>query len=68
MQIDIHAQGFSLTGTLRDYTERRLRFALARAAERVRQIKVRFSDINGPRGGIDKRCRIQQRRTALARR
>ena len=59
MQIDIQTHGFSLTGPLRDYTERRLRFALARAAERVRRIKVRFSDINGPRGGIDKCCRIQ---------
>ena len=28
MQIDIQAHGFSLTGALRDYTERRLRFAL----------------------------------------
>ena len=59
MQIDIQTHGFSLTGPLRDYTERRLRFALARAADRVRRITVRFFDINGPRGGIDKRCRIQ---------
>ena len=59
MQIEIHAHGFSLTGALRDYTERRLRFALARVADRVGRITVRFFDINGPRGGIDKCCRIQ---------
>ena len=59
MQIDIRAHGFSLTGALRDYTERRLRFALTRVAGRVRLITVRFFDINGPRGGIDKRCRIR---------
>ena len=59
MQIDIQTHGFSLTDGLRDHTERRLRFALARVAGRVRRITVRFFDINGPRGGIDKRCRIQ---------
>ena len=59
MQIDFRAHGFSLTGELRDYSERRLRFALARVAGRVRLITVRFFDINGPRGGIDKRCRVR---------
>ena len=37
MQIDIYAQGFSLSGALRDCTERRLRVALARVADRVPQ-------------------------------
>ena len=59
MQIEIQTRGIALSNALRDYTERRLRFALASASDRVRRIKVRFSDINGPRGGIDKRCRIQ---------
>ena len=59
MQIDIQTHGFSLTDGLRDHTERRLQFALARAADRVRRITVCFFDINGPRGGIDKRCRIR---------
>jgi ribosome-associated translation inhibitor RaiA len=59
MLIDIQTHGFALTDSLRDYTGRRLRFALARVAEQVRRIKVDLSDINGPRGGIDKRCRIR---------
>lgn len=59
MQIDIQTHGFALTDALRDYAGRRLRFALARAAEQVRRIKVDLSDVNGPRGGIDKRCRIR---------
>jgi len=59
MRIDIRSLDFPLTRDLRKYAERRLRFALARAGDRIRVVQVRFSDVNGPRGGIDKRCRIQ---------
>ena len=59
MRINIRAQGFELTDSLREHTERRLRFALGWADDRLRQISVRLSDENGPRGGKDKCCRIQ---------
>jgi ribosomal subunit interface protein len=59
MNIDIQAHGIPLTDALRDHVVRRLAFSLARAADRVRRVNVRLSDVNGPRGGIDKRCRIQ---------
>ena len=59
MQIDIQSQGFALTHALRDHADRRLKFALARAGPRIRHVTVRLSDVNGPRGGIDKCCRIQ---------
>jgi len=58
MQIDVQTQNFDLTDALRSYTERRLRFALTRADNRVQRIVVRLSDINGPRGGDDKRCHL----------
>ncbi len=66
MQINIRSRGFALTHALRDYAERRLQFALARVADRVRRVTVRLSDVNGPRGGIDKRCRIQVTLNGLA--
>jgi len=59
MRINIRAQGFELTDSLRERTEQRLRFALGWADDRLRQISVRLSDENGPRGGKDKCCRIQ---------
>ena len=59
MNIHIQARSFALTDSLREYIERRLRFALGWADDRLRQISVRLSDENGPRGGKDKCCRIQ---------
>ena len=59
MQIDIQAQDFSLTDALRQHTERRLHFALSRTDDQIRRVEVRLSDINGPRGGHDKRCRLR---------
>jgi len=59
MLIDIQARNFSLTNALRDHIERRLGFALSSRDEHIQRIVVRLSDINGPRGGEDKCCRIQ---------
>ena len=59
MRIDIQARGFDLTEGLREHTARRLQFALGWSNHDVRSVTVRLFDINGPRGGEDKRCRIQ---------
>jgi ribosomal subunit interface protein len=59
MQIEIQARGFTLTQALRDYVERRLSFALSARYTHINRIRARLSDINGPRGGDDKRCQIQ---------
>ena len=59
MHIDIQTRNFDLTHALRSHAERRLRFALTRADNHVRKIIVRLSDINGPRGGEDKCCKLQ---------
>lgn len=59
MRIVIQASGFVLTEALRSYTEQRVATALGWAGERMHKLAVSLSDINGPRGGIDKRCKIQ---------
>ncbi|WEF32707.1 HPF/RaiA family ribosome-associated protein [Pseudoduganella chitinolytica] len=57
MQIEIQSNGLELTDSLRAYVKRRLQFALGWAL--ARRLVVWLSDINGPRGGRDKRCKIQ---------
>jgi hypothetical protein len=44
---------------LRDLTERRVRFVLRRLAWLVPRAEVRMSDLNGPRGGVDKLCQVE---------
>ncbi len=43
---------------LRDLTERRVRFVLRRLGWLVPRAEVQMSDVNGPRGGIDKHCQV----------
>lgn len=44
---------------LRDVSIERVRFALRRLGGLVPRAKVQFSDVNGPRGGVDKRCKVE---------
>lgn len=44
---------------LRGLAERRLRFALRRLIALVPRAEVQLSDVNGPRGGVDKRCQLE---------
>src|SRR3954463_326952 len=44
---------------LRDLTERRVRFVLRRLGWLVPRAEVHLSDVNGSRGGIDKRCQVE---------
>ena len=44
---------------LRDLSVERVRFALRRLTALVPWAKVQFSDVNGPRGGVDKRCQVE---------
>ena len=59
MQIAIQTNAFEITEGLRVHVERRIRFAFDWADLVVNKVAVRLSDLNGPRGGEDKRCVIQ---------
>ena len=44
---------------LDDYVRRRLGFKLGKFATYIERATVRLDDVNGPKGGIDKTCRIK---------
>src|SRR6185312_9401027 len=58
MQLEIRGVKYELDDELKGHIERRLRLALGRFAARIQRLTVRLTDVNGPRKGIDKRCRI----------
>ena len=61
MRIHVRSRGFELTNALRAYAERRLLFGLGRFGRRLQSVMLRMDDVNGPRGGADKRCQIVAR-------
>jgi hypothetical protein len=64
MQIEVRGRNVDPGTSLARHTERALFQALASHADHVNHVLVRFVDVNGPRGGVDKRClvRLQVRR------
>ena len=48
-------------GELQEVVQRRMRFVFRRIHWLVPKATVQLSDVNGPRGGIDKRCQIELR-------
>lgn len=58
MTISITDRSDLLDSSLRELAERRLLFALSRFDSRVVHVDLVVEDENGPRGGIDKSCRV----------
>ena len=59
MQLDIQARDFSLTDALSNYANQRLRMVISGCDNHITRVVMRLSDINGPRGGDDKRCLLR---------
>lgn len=55
----IRAMGVELEDSDRDYLRRKLGRKLGKFAHFIERASVRIEDVNGPRGGVDKRCRIK---------
>ena len=60
MHVDFKARD-PQAAAMADLARRRLQFAFRRLAWLVPHATVQLSDINGPRGGVDKRCQVELR-------
>lgn len=58
MKIQIRFRGMEISDALTDYVMRRVHQHLSRFGSRVSDVTVRFTDVNGPKGGADKRCQL----------
>lgn len=61
MKLNVHWKDLPASLELRERLERRLGFALGRFGSRIKTVWARLSDENGPRGGVDKCCRLRVR-------
>jgi putative sigma-54 modulation protein len=66
MNININSKNFTLTDALQEYAKRRINFSLSNKNENITKVMMRLSDINGPRGGSDKRCHLQIKLKGMA--
>lgn len=58
MKLELRSRDLPLTPSLRRHCERRIAHALGRFRHKLGHVSVRLFDVNGPRGGEDKCCRI----------
>lgn len=58
MDPEVRLQNIKPSEALRHHIERRFHRALRRFEGRVRSLRLRFVDVNGPKGGVDKDCII----------
>ncbi len=59
MKIDIQARDFSLTDSMLSYVKDRINYLFGSRFNQIQKITVRLNDVNGPRGGMDKRCQVK---------
>lgn len=66
MKIVIRTHAVTLTESLRALVGRRLAAAFDRLRPGVQAVDVTLIDVNGPRGGVDKHCRLRVHGAASA--
>jgi ribosome-associated translation inhibitor RaiA len=62
MQIQLNsAQGVSMSPALEEHINKQLQSVDRRFGERLTRIEVYLTDVNGPKGGVNKRCKLEAR-------
>lgn len=58
-QVEVRTRGFTLTPSVYQHAVDHIAAKLAKHARAVSELTVRLEDINGPKRGRDKRCRVE---------
>ena len=59
MKLSIVDRDKCLTPSIRELAKRRLFFALSRFDSKIDDVTLTVRDLNGPKGGVDKRCQLR---------
>ncbi len=59
MRVNVTVRDLHSDQSMIDAVERRIRIALGRFTNHIRQADVTLADVNGPRGGTDQLCRLR---------
>lgn len=59
MEISMVDRGDWLTPGIESFANTRLLFALSRFDQKIDRVVLTLRDVNGPKGGVDKECKIQ---------
>jgi putative sigma-54 modulation protein len=65
MRVHVRCTGIEHSQSLVEHTARRIHQHLSRFGHRLENVDARLSDVNGPRGGRDKRCLVIARGPGL---
>jgi ribosome-associated translation inhibitor RaiA len=57
--LDVRARGFDLTQSMYRRAVDHIAAKMAKHARAISNITIRLQDVNGPKGGLDKRCRVE---------
>ena len=58
MKIVVRFLGLRPSESLREHSERQAILHLSRFGRDLSSVAIRIRDVNGPKGGVDKQCRI----------
>lgn len=58
MKVEVRFRGLEVSDALREHAVRQVHSHLSRFNGEIASVALRIGDINGPKGGVDKRCQV----------
>jgi ribosome-associated translation inhibitor RaiA len=58
MKLLLKARKIKLDASTKDYVKHRVSFAFARSRDLIKTLTITIADVNGPKGGNDKQCKV----------